>query len=282
MPRSSASFGEPIVRSTPSTSMRPASGASAPDAIRASVDLPEPFSPVSACTTPASSARSTSSRATTPGNRLVIPVRRSSGVNEGPRLLAGERTPRRARRCGPRTRRRRRRRARSRAARRSSCSRARRSPGRSRVEETGSCRPSQTGVGRCARSSGSHTGRSPRRRVEPRRRPVRGRARASRSGPTALRRSASISIGAPGDAWPKSRSCSAWKAAAAAGDVERQLDGNGQLVPLPDVAQVERGAQLDGLDRSRPRARSVSRPAALISSNSALSCAGSASASGVL
>ena len=30
-------------------------------------------------------------------------------------------------------------------------------------------------------------------------------------------------------------------------DVERQLDGDRQLVPLPDVAQVERGAQLDGL-----------------------------------
>ena len=130
MPRSSASFGDPIVRSSPSISMRPASGASAPDAIRASVDLPEPFSPVSACTTPASSARSTPSRATTPGNRFVIPVSRSSGVKEGPRLVAGARIPRRARRCGPRRLRRRQRRARSREARRSSCSKVRRSPGR--------------------------------------------------------------------------------------------------------------------------------------------------------
>ena len=53
MPSSSASLGERIVRAAPSTSMPPASGASAPDAMRASVDLPEPFSPVSACTTPA-------------------------------------------------------------------------------------------------------------------------------------------------------------------------------------------------------------------------------------
>ena len=52
MPRSSAAFGEASSRSTPSTSMRPASGASAPEAIRASVDFPEPFSPVSACTAP--------------------------------------------------------------------------------------------------------------------------------------------------------------------------------------------------------------------------------------
>ena len=79
MPSASACFGEPIVRSTPSTSIRPASGASAPDAMRASVDLPEPFSPVSAWTTPARSERSTSRRATTPGKRFVIPVRRRSG-----------------------------------------------------------------------------------------------------------------------------------------------------------------------------------------------------------
>ena len=79
MPRSSASFDEPSTRSTPSTSMRPASGASAPEATRASVDFPEPFPPVRACTTPAWSVRSTSSRASTPGKRLVIPVETQQG-----------------------------------------------------------------------------------------------------------------------------------------------------------------------------------------------------------
>src|SRR5438874_5815463 len=38
-----------------------------------SVDLPAPFSPSSACTSPSDAAKSTSSFATTPGNRLVIP-----------------------------------------------------------------------------------------------------------------------------------------------------------------------------------------------------------------
>src|SRR4051794_4073715 len=38
-----------------------------------SVDLPAPFSPSSACTSPSSASKSTASFATTPGNRFVIP-----------------------------------------------------------------------------------------------------------------------------------------------------------------------------------------------------------------
>src|SRR6266511_6409922 len=45
------------------------------------VDLPAPFSPRSACTSPFVSSRSTWSLATTPGKRLVIPRSSSSGVS---------------------------------------------------------------------------------------------------------------------------------------------------------------------------------------------------------
>src|SRR3954469_19113936 len=38
-----------------------------------SVDLPAPFSPSSACTSPSAASKSTASLATTPGNRFVIP-----------------------------------------------------------------------------------------------------------------------------------------------------------------------------------------------------------------
>src|SRR5690348_1655441 len=37
------------------------------------VDFPAPFSPMSACTSPARSERSAPSRASTPGNRIVMP-----------------------------------------------------------------------------------------------------------------------------------------------------------------------------------------------------------------
>src|SRR4029453_12518476 len=44
-----------------------------------SVDLPAPFSPRRACTSPGASSKSTPSFATTPGNRLVIPRSSRSG-----------------------------------------------------------------------------------------------------------------------------------------------------------------------------------------------------------
>ena len=55
-PCSSASRGERNETSSPSSSIRPPSGASAPATIRPSVDLPAPFSPTSACTEPAATA----------------------------------------------------------------------------------------------------------------------------------------------------------------------------------------------------------------------------------
>src|SRR5687768_1496109 len=46
------------------------------------VDLPAPFSPTSACTSPSSSAKSTWSRAVTPANRLTIPSIRRRELGE--------------------------------------------------------------------------------------------------------------------------------------------------------------------------------------------------------
>src|SRR3954452_12102836 len=48
-----------------------------------SVDLPAPFSPSSACTSPADASKWTSSLATTPGNRLVIPRSSTAGMKKG-------------------------------------------------------------------------------------------------------------------------------------------------------------------------------------------------------
>src|SRR3954469_14963454 len=59
-----------------------------------SVDLPAPFSPRSACTSPSDASKSTSSFATTPGNRLVIP--RSStaaGMKKGAGTTLGRARP---------------------------------------------------------------------------------------------------------------------------------------------------------------------------------------------
>src|SRR5262245_14640734 len=49
-----------------------------------SVVLPAPFSPSSACTSPAAASKVTSSFATTPGNRFVIPSIRTAGSREAP------------------------------------------------------------------------------------------------------------------------------------------------------------------------------------------------------
>src|SRR6476646_6658901 len=47
-----------------------------------SVDLPAPFSPSSACTSPSAASKSTLSFATTPGNRFVIPRSSTAGGME--------------------------------------------------------------------------------------------------------------------------------------------------------------------------------------------------------
>ena len=282
---SSASSASAIVRSTPSTSIRPASGVRAPEAISRERRLPRAVLAGEACTTPAWSVRPTSSSATTPGKRLVIPARRSSGGRRtlhwpsagqhdhaleparerGAALAAvdGERA------VGVDV---------EREAARHDDRGARELDDRWAVDRRGDRQPAAVPYGRgtSARSSGSHTGRSPRRasgrglvgpapRAPASRcaRPRRCAARAPRS-----RRAR--------DAWPNSRSCSAWKAAAAASTSSGSSMRDGQLVPLADVAEVERGAQLDGLIGHALAGERVA-PAPLISSNSARSRSGSAS-----
>jgi hypothetical protein len=80
MPSRSAVRGSGIRCSAPSTRIAPASGCSDPLMTRASVDLPEPFSPVSAWTSPGVMEKSTPSSARTPGNAFVTPRSSSSGA----------------------------------------------------------------------------------------------------------------------------------------------------------------------------------------------------------
>src|SRR6266571_2233872 len=60
-----------------------------------SVDFPAPFSPSSACTSPRRRSKSTSSLATTPGNRFVIPFSSRSGASFMPAgIVRGRAIPR--------------------------------------------------------------------------------------------------------------------------------------------------------------------------------------------
>src|SRR4030088_2084828 len=69
--RTGLSFGY----SWPEMAIRPPrSGASTPEMIFMSVDLPEPFSPTRQCTSPTSSVRSTSRSACTPPKRCEMPA----------------------------------------------------------------------------------------------------------------------------------------------------------------------------------------------------------------
>src|SRR6185369_14213352 len=63
----------------PPSVMRPASGRSRPAMIFISVDLPAPFSPMSACTVPARTCIDTSSSATTPGKAFRTPCTSTRG-----------------------------------------------------------------------------------------------------------------------------------------------------------------------------------------------------------
>src|SRR6188508_1633101 len=73
-----------------------------------SVVLPAPFSPRSACTSPSTASKLTSSFATTPGKRFDIPTMRTAGGREAPtepapltsRALPGSPPTRLARRLG--------------------------------------------------------------------------------------------------------------------------------------------------------------------------------------
>src|SRR4051812_39046421 len=58
-----------------------------------SVDLPAPFSPSSACTSPAAASKSTPSFATTPGNRLVMPLSSTAAGMKKRRARSDPRPP---------------------------------------------------------------------------------------------------------------------------------------------------------------------------------------------
>src|SRR3954447_12824609 len=80
MPAPSAEVVLPEASGCPSISMVPRSAASAPEMILMRVDLPAPFSPTMACTSPATSSKSTPRRACTPPYRFSTPVsRRTAG-----------------------------------------------------------------------------------------------------------------------------------------------------------------------------------------------------------
>src|SRR5580704_2452612 len=87
IPSRSPAFGPSIVTGLPSTSIVPLSAMYAPARIFISVDLPAPFSPTSACTSPAATSKDTPSSARTPGNDFVIAVIRSKGVSAKAMLL---------------------------------------------------------------------------------------------------------------------------------------------------------------------------------------------------
>ena len=95
IPAAIASPGVEKLTSRPPTEMVPSSGRCIPYRIFISVDLPAPFSPTSACTVPARTAKCTSLLATTPGKRLVMP-RSSTAVAPVPgpvSSVAGAATP---------------------------------------------------------------------------------------------------------------------------------------------------------------------------------------------
>ena len=64
----------------PSMSISPESAGCAPARIFISVDLPAPFSPTSACTSPAITSNETPSSARTPGNVLTMSRIASNGA----------------------------------------------------------------------------------------------------------------------------------------------------------------------------------------------------------
>src|SRR5215218_2298852 len=79
IPASSASRGEPKWTGRPNSEISPASGRYSPVRMFESVLLPAPFSPSSACTSPAAASKSTPSFATTPGNDFEIPRIETAG-----------------------------------------------------------------------------------------------------------------------------------------------------------------------------------------------------------
>src|SRR3954462_16036404 len=85
-PKRRASAGEPRRRLRPPISTAPASGARKPLAMPSSVDFPDPFSPTSACTSPARQSKLTSRSACTAANAFETPLsKRTTGLS-GPGL----------------------------------------------------------------------------------------------------------------------------------------------------------------------------------------------------
>src|SRR3989338_1321583 len=79
IPQASLARGDPVGSGAPAKRMSPASGITAPLRILSRVDLPAPFSPTSACTSPGRTSRSTAASACTPPYRLLTPRRIRSG-----------------------------------------------------------------------------------------------------------------------------------------------------------------------------------------------------------
>ncbi len=85
MPAAMASLGPLNCTGSPSSSTSPSSAWYRPKSTFISVDLPAPFSPSSAWTSPGSNVSDTSSLATTPGNRLVMPRSSTRMIDESSR-----------------------------------------------------------------------------------------------------------------------------------------------------------------------------------------------------
>src|SRR5215207_2858843 len=91
MPSRLASSGERSSTAGPSVLTSPASGRTTPAATLRSVDFPAPLSPMTACTSPRSSVRSTPRSASTAPNDLRIPAscRTASPLLRGTRVETG-------------------------------------------------------------------------------------------------------------------------------------------------------------------------------------------------
>src|SRR5438034_5746944 len=86
MPEPCAARGELRWTGCPSTKTRPVSGRCSPSSTRISVDLPAPFSPISAVISPALKATDTSRSACTAPKRLLTPSTETTGPVIGGRL----------------------------------------------------------------------------------------------------------------------------------------------------------------------------------------------------
>src|SRR4051794_16173255 len=80
MPSCWASCGEPKRTLAPSSHSSPSERGSAPVIALIKVDLPAPFSPMSECTSPGNSRKSTASRAASAPKYTVPPASSSTGV----------------------------------------------------------------------------------------------------------------------------------------------------------------------------------------------------------